>query len=1125
MSATRQMKKFNCKNSTDGKTVVCSSAPKAAVTKPKVTAAHSKRAVTARKCKRDCGPAICVEGLTVEGTLTTEQLNATMAKIQDVFGCLIRTHTSILGEVRTDLRDQFRVTDLVDLMNKVVSAYFSNDRDVFLTIPDFSWTGQDPIPTQTNLPKKTINVSELTADDLLEIVLSLGALIYYENEDLGRLGYLSTDILNTGFPGQGDQAASTQAGIIVTQLLLDRINSGELTGQDITRELGIRLMNSYFKTLYNFYVNPLYFFQSSWTQLYSAVSHKYYNLFFNADSSSYLSDYMSFSWNISLLQFTDPAETGVNADRIRLLPKLLMSDVRSMKKVIEYERAGIDTYFWVKLFVDPLNSRVTDEPFDVEGVPRPEALTETGTEPYLTEVVYPDFIAKIGDDQTDTLAVPFRQLRALDNEGSVHLSYKDIPDDGLYGLETLIKYPLGEEEGEKLICEVATIWDNLLIPLFKEYRQVLQERADQAQDQDYMGAWRAKIPVVELVNRDAEGFAESYVIPLNGVSVAVPRDPATNTASARSQAAATGINQQTLLNFFRKTQGDIAEMDKWLLDSLENAMDAHEGDDFLLLRKRNLDRNILSGNPYASIDDIFANYSSETQEVDNSVDGRTLADLTYRSGLALNDFFYDIKEYLANIHVKNNFAQYGFSTEAAAGLLRINNAGQVITYQQVVADVQAATLDNLSDLQVIGRHYGYTVNGDIVPGEWIVPGVTLRYTFQEFDYIYRQHYAIDTNAPLTPQNRFDPVTGKEYYQYTDPGDEERRNAFVSAFAAFETTTGSQIRAGKLGSYNRWKFDYEFQKIAKYVIDTAAEKGLLPPEFVDRYYTPYIVDTNDPPPVAPDIRLTFRIRGGITSAVNAGMNVNRAQRFIQVTVLFPTLNPAGESSMRANLGIILHEGALGHGFDNVPNAIDTILGVPIEVSWLTNVNNSYGFYDENFFLTTPNLGPGLTTLGEGWATFGEILGIQFGYYFLVFNAAGEIEVDETNIIPALYGMITLSRIAARQVVAIGLNFSKYAWTFYRMVNTFEEMSNIPINDSRGFHQRFVLHPMQQTPYAAGLITNLALVGLLTEQVEAAGCEFDLAKFIEFRILRTDYILGATLLEIAQRELDTFKKNCP
>lgn len=373
------MKQFNCKNSADGKIVVCAPSPKKTTSKAKTVVsqprnetkkvkAAPRKLVTARKCKPDFQPPLAVESLIVQGKLTAAEIKATSAKIQDVYGCLIRTHTTILGEVRTDLRQQFRTPELVELMNKLVSAYFSDNRQVLLTVPDFSWTGLDRIPSERNLPKKTINVADLTADEFLETVISLGGLIYYNNEDLSRLSTLSSDILNTGFPGQNDQAGATQAGIVATQFILDKIDADELTGQTINRELGLRLMNSYFKTLYNFYANPLYFFNSSFQELYSAVTHKYYNLFFNFDSSSYLSDYMSFHWNVAALQSADPVEYGVKADQIRRLPKLLMSDVRTLKKVIEYERAGINTYFWVKLFVDPVNSRITVDAVDVEGI-------------------------------------------------------------------------------------------------------------------------------------------------------------------------------------------------------------------------------------------------------------------------------------------------------------------------------------------------------------------------------------------------------------------------------------------------------------------------------------------------------------------------------------------------------------------------------------------------------------------------------------------------------------------------------------------------------------------------------------------------------------------------------------
>ena len=1062
-----------------------------------------------------------VEGMTVQD-LTVDKLMVKMAEIQALYSCLVKTNTAILGEVRTDLRQQFRTEILVDLMNQLVNAYFNN-RNVIMTVPDFLWTGENSIPTDKNLPKKTVNVAELTADNFLEIVLSLGALIYYNNEDLAHFAYLSTDILNSGFPGQGDQASSTDAVIKITQFILDKIAAHQLFGQDITRELGIRLLNSYFKSLYNFYVNPLYFFNSSWTQLYSGVMHKHYNTFFNFDSGYGIQDYMSFYWNVAYLQFFGPEENGVSGERMKLLPKLLMSDVRSMSKVIAMERAGINTYFWVKLFVDPVNSQITALPVDAEGNLRPAELA-AGTAPYATEAIYPDVFARLnGGDLSDTMSAPFRELAMRDLEGTLQLTFKDSEDDGMAGLETLIKYPLGDEEGEKVICELESIWNNLLVPLFKEYREVLEVRAQEAQDQEYIGAWRAKIPVVEKVERNSDGSSKSIIVPFADTSVSIPMKESDNASYAASQATV-DISEDDLLNLFVKTQGDIAEMDKWLLDMLQNALDIHDKDQFLLLKKKDLGRNIVSGSPYSSIDDIFKNYASVEKQVDNASSDSTISDLTYQSGNALNDFFYDVKEYLCDIHVKNNYVQYQFANVGVAGLYKVNSVAHLVTYDEVIADINVAIYDNKSDLEILGRHYGYNVDGSTKADEWITVGTKLLYEFQTFDYIYRQHYAVNTSAPMTPSNTKDPVTNKEYYQYTDAGDEARRDAFLTAFSLAEVTTGTQARIGKPGSFNRWKYDYEFQKIAGYVIGTAASKGLLSAEFADTYYTPYFVDKNAPPPTPPEIEITFRIRGGITASVNSGTSVSKARSSIQITVLFPTLDPLHESSMRANLGILLHEGALGHGFDGIPNGVDFLLGNKSELSWLTNVKDSSGFYDENFFLTTPNLGPGLVTLFEGWATFGEILGINFGYYFIKFDENGQVTIDSNNVVPAIYGMIQLSRIAARQVNAVGLNFSKYSFSFYKMVNTFYEMSNIPISDSRGYHARFVLHPMQQTGYAAGLIINLSLVNYLTEQVELAGCEFDLSKYVEFRILRTDYILGSSLVEIATNELDTFKKNC-
>jgi hypothetical protein len=193
------------------------------------------------------------------------------------------------------------------------------------------------------------------------------------------------------------------------------------------------------------------------------------------------------------------------------------------------------------------------------------------------------------------------------------------------------------------------------------------------------------------------------------------------------------------------------------------------------------------------------------------------------------------------------------------------------------------------------------------------------------------------------------------------------------------------------------------------------------------------------------------------------------------------------------------------------------------SWLTaggKIN-----FDENGYTSVRNVIPGSGVIGEGWATFGEFIGIIYDYY-IVFNDDGTIDPTRVADTAIIAGLNSVSRLASRQIIDTGLHDPKFAYTFNRAVTEQYDISKISRSDPffRSMLQRFLLGHAQQTAYAGGLIGNLGVNAYLKKAVEEkyGPGSYDFGRFVEFRVNESDFVMGATLAEIAIDKMELFVK---
>jgi hypothetical protein len=1007
-------------------------------------------------------------------------------------------------------RDEFTADQLVALATKLVHDY-SVSKDCDITLPAISWTGLIPIPTLQNIPSETINIKSLSSNQLAERLLSLALLTIIEVDNT-QIFIPSNDrlaLLKDGpyAPGRG-KYLSKMADLM--DALFVQGQAGTLPLED-ARLIGLGLGVTHLRNLAERYDDPNNAFENIFNQTYSDYIHRYYNQlaqFATAGAGRMVNG-----------DYYGGASTAIIPNQAQLTPahsQLRVSNLEyealAKEKIVTWEAEAVGKYFWPRVFVDPTNAMVfSSSETDPDGYVKPDDFTLLNYD-LPSQAMRWEWLAQ--------LSAPFKSLLVISpSRLTPTATYASQPSSGTRGIMQIVQEenPGDSAAATKILNDMEVIWNSKIAPAYAALSQIAAVRRTESSDDFYAGSWRAKIKKVISVQHDADNIkaVSADVLLADGTSATVPLGGARSSSKTIS-----------------KIQDDIAEMDGWFERNLAVAQNVRAGDNFSLLFKKDPSKGICGGDltgttPYTSVTELIDNYGAETKIV--AVDA-SLADLVFQSGYAGAKFFYDLKEYLADQHVKTNYAQYGFTNAESAGLCKTNPQGQLITYDKVRDDLNALAKGSLatSDVGVLGRHYGYNADGTRKDDEW-TSNTQLKYTFQPFDFIYRQHYAINTAAPLTASNIVDPQTGKQFYQYTNVGD-TRRAAFISAFSQLETRNQAEILSNKPGSYFRWKMDWVAQKISGFVIANAVSKNILSQSFIDEYFSGTFVDTNDPTGVqcgfglqhtSPET-LSFRVVGQTSGSANSSSYLDLTNKIFNVRMSFGSLNPVAENTISNTIGTLLHEGALGHGFDRVPNVMDQFRGATNEVSWLTNVNSSLVRTDLPL-VSYPFIGPSYATLGEGWATYGETLGVVKQLNVL-FDDNGCPNAANINNVGVFVAMSSLSRIAARQVISVAENYSQYAWSIYHSVSEFRRLTDLVGANAAAFNMRFISHPTQQTTYAAGLITNLGILGFVKEEATKRGpnCRVNEPAYNELRITRTDYIIGALLQKFIEANLDSLIK---
>lgn len=727
--------------------------------------------------------------------------------------------------------------------------------------------------------------------------------------------------------------------------VLARKDAGAIA-MDEPHGVGLSLGVSYFKQLTAVYADPNVAFENNGTQLYSTTTHKYYNQLQSMDLSGYgiLAQANWMSDNFAFLNFLPQDIFGFSEANIKAMPTISNLDASKLAAMLSYEQQAVGKYFWPRLFVDPRNSQLyTFNGTDPDGYARPDGVELVNFDHAGITMTW---------DWLNQMASPLASLRLDAPNGGFPcaISLNGCPGDGIFGLADLINLNATPSVATQTVQDITKIWDTKILPSYTKLGQIAAVRRAESEDDFYPGVWRVKMRQVQKVTHDADGKAVSAtVVTADGKSLTVPLNGATSS------------NKDV-----KKAIADIAEMDKWYNDNLAIAQNLNTGDSFNLLSRTDLSKGICGANqntgtvPYNTVEEILDNYSSTPKIVNVDI---PLADLVYQNGFAVSRLLYDIREYLANQYVKENFAHYNFADAASAGLCKTNQANQLVTYDMVYEDLSALNTNTFgtSDIGVLGRHYGYDVNGNIKADEW--SNGKLIYKYQPFDYIYRQHYAVDNSVPLTPDNFSDPKSsGRKFYQYSDTGDETKRSAFIAAFLALETTTKAQAEAGKPGSYLRWKIDWTLQKLAAYVIASiagntpnVAAQNLLPHDFQQSYYASTFEDTNDNNTDfcgfglnhTAQEKVHFRAVGQLAGSANSGTSLDRPNKIVTIKIAFPTFDPINVQTTQSIKSTLLHEGALGHGFDNIPKNIDQLRGATSILSWLTNFNQNGDIPTEGF----------------------------------------------------------------------------------------------------------------------------------------------------------------------------------
>ena len=733
-----------------------------------------------------------------------------------------------------------------------------------------------------------------------------------------------------------------------------------------------------------------------------------------------------------------------------------------------------------------------------------------------------------------------------------------------------------------IVDNMMNIWDNDTRQLMTRLHRAIKGYFNNMCNDDYPGLWRMKIKTILGIERGPDKIATGVKIPHisapNGLTV-----PFTNLLTDASQNALNAVYiardfsnasvaiKTALTAEMLKTQAGINEMYSYYSKTLQLSLNVNDNEkqEYGYIKKRNLslgiDQDLSQNTPYVNGKDILDNYEPVLVEIKNN-----LPSIVYDSGLCLADLFKDMQDFYMDKYVKTNYSSFKFDNSANAGLYKLDNSGSRVDQISVSNIINSKNIWR-SDFQVLGRHYGYNVDGSMKLDEWIDwptavdENITssivytkyeksLKYTWSldnsgslvHFDYIHYQHYAMPKLA--------DGSLNYSASAFNLMSDASKNITDVVEFNKWALQLDNEILLdyGKRSTYAAYSADYVNNKLSWYVLTNGVEKGLFTHEFIAQ--NGYFAFTNKYPDTVKYSRLSDYYQdpsNGLTqycvidgvdyvakwSSVTVTIRANREQtsgvgsssgkqsnsrKIYAVSQGYTTLNIRIEPLPLSYIWAYIHEGALGHGFDNIPGVTSTLIGIETIIPWTnsTTSNSIYVNKGTNYLALIP---AGRAVISEGWATYSEFLAIVNNLYLNI-NINGIVDSTAESLSAIIQGLSGSSRVAARQELDTGYHDPKFAYTFNRSSNRLYDVTKIDVNTPffRQMNRLLVKTYGLQTTYAGGLIDNLAASSYLKKTIESnyGVGKFSMAKYVQFKITKGRCILGSALSTYVKENIDDF-----
>lgn len=688
---------------------------------------------------------------------------------------------------------------------------------------------------------------------------------------------------------------------------------------------------------------------------------------------------------------------------------------------------------------------------------------------------------------------PTPNLRAADTN-AFQTFFEDWPmhvddtDFAAWANQTLSS-ALTQSVRDSLISQFKDIYDNDVSPevtRLYDIQQQLLTNGMQFYDDAYPSLWRQMIPgTLTTVYRGDDEIATSFDFKMTGVSEGTIQNMIDNGGVYDSSTQIMNVD----INHPRITQ-----MHYHYQNNLCRLLNVYPGDSMVTLNKINPSK---TWSTYTSFADILDNVNAI---ISHPTTLDEIEDAVQASGYSLRSFFDDFKLYLANDWIVKHPDVFNYAYTTLADVPGTNDIERLAFITDVANQVEKNRM--VSDIEVLGYHYGfkgyleadptiywpYTLSK--IPSAAVVnaqlanvdTGELVYSASSPFIFIYRQHYGL--NADMSP------LVSMSQLQNSLP-----------SVGSWTPWARKSLGSSHQGTYYAFKIVDMVKKLWVYVWTSPQITSVFTQAFVTEFV---LIDPSNPFHYY-DFTLQENNHGSVASgSIVYGSSMTDGQ--VVNYYVYDTSNPYKTETPLGQQQVLFHEVIFGHGLQFLVDGVSVLRGIFPPVPWMARnlYGGRYGLQGLQFIAT------GSSVIAEGWATYGEYNSMVKGFYANYTNT-GELVPNVLDHAGYILSLASASRLAARQVVDVGVNSPRYAWSLGKVVNVFHTISNIPYDGMQNFIYRHYAVEAQQTTYAFGLSLNLGMRSILRQQL---GAHFYEPAFAGWRVYNVSWNVAASLLDYIQ-----------